>query len=296
MPDEVDPSGEQQPNSIDSIGNLSEVLRVRFQLSKYEALSNRFIFPFFPAPDADPPVSFRSIPRSDPHDKTPVRERVYQQLGERGSLEEWVLFPDDEEIASLFYPNPIDGTDEVSLFHAGIMIGERILGRAGRLVVHMSDIFIKAILESELDPRHPRTGIKFSDHKADDLGLPDLTWSLYPEELQAFALKTWGLPVYTDAELKGEPSSTAPNTSDQDAEPGQRSITTYLRIIRALTKALADSHPNSMKKRDDTILVGTGKEEDTPSGVVGHLINKGYAVGVKSSCLQTHISNALKAE
>lgn len=284
------------PTDIDA-----EALRESFQRSHSHELATRIFFPFYPAPYADPPISIRSIPRSDPHDKTPLRELVSQQLGKLGSLDEWMCFPDDKEIASLFSTKPFRlkpkvGPREVSLFHAGIMIGERIRGGATSLLLRMSDMFIGAILAGELDPRHPITGIKFSDHKADDLGLPDLTWSLYPEELQAFALKTWGLPVYTDAELKGEPSSTAPNTSDQDAEPGQRSITTYLRIIRALTKALADSHPNSMKKRDDTILVGTGKEEDTPSGVVGHLINKGYAVGVKSSCLQTHISNALKAE
>jgi len=148
-----------------------------------------------------------------------------------------MCFPDDKEIASLFSTKPFHlkpkvGPREVSLFHAGIMIGERIRGGATSLLFRMSDMFIGAILAGELDPRHPITGIKFSDQKADGLVLPNLAWRLYPEEIQAYALKTWGLPVYTDEELEGKSSITAPS-----AKPlGPTERTSLLVIIAALCK------------------------------------------------------------
>ena len=201
MPADLDTSGEQQP---DFIANLAEALRDRFNRSWYKELENRILFPFYPAPCTDAPIAFKAIHRPASPDEIPLREAIAKQLGEQGSLEEWWLFPDREVIASLYSPNPIDGTDEVSLFEAAIMIGERIRGDASRLLFKMSDVYVEALLAGELNPRHPVTGIKFGDPKATGLGLPDLYWRLYPEELQAFALKTWGLPVYTEDELRGE--------------------------------------------------------------------------------------------
>ena len=77
--------------------------------------------------------------------------------------------------------------------------------------------------------------------------------------------------------------------------PGDRAQTTYLNIIAALVNALADSHPGTMKKSNGSVLVGTSKDTGD-SGVVGHLIGKGYAVGVKRSALETHIGKAIKGE
>ncbi len=82
--------------------------------------------------------------------------------------------------------------------------------------------------------------------------------------------------------------------SDHPA-PGDRAQTTYLNIIAALANALADAHPGTMKKSNGNVLVGTSKDTGD-SGVVGHLVGKGYAVGVKRSALETHIGKAIKGE
>ena len=108
------------------------------------------------------------------------------------------------------------------------------------------------------------------------VGLPDLTWQLFPEELEAFSLRTWGRTVYTEAEV--------PSKIDLDEAPGPISKKTYLRIIKALTRALADSHPNAMKKADGNILVGTVRDTGD-AGVVGHLVKHEYAIEVKSATL-----------
>ena len=50
-----------------------------------------------------------------------------------------------------------------------------------------------------------------------------------------------------------------------------------------------------MKKSNGSVLVGTSKDTGD-SGIVGHLLSKGYAVGVKRSALETHIGKAIKGE
>ena len=211
----------------------------------------------------------------------------------------WTLFPDRQEIDCLyshvFYkidgtgprnePISLDGTDTLSLFDAAILIGDRILGRPAALLSGLSNMYTEAILTGELVPRHPRTLIKHGDPKG--VGLPDLTWQLFPEELEAFSLRTWGRTVYTEAEV--------PSKIDLDEAPGPISKKTYLRIIKALTRALADSHPNAMKKADGNILVGTVRDTGD-SGVVGHLVKHEYAIEVKRATLETYIGTALKAE
>lgn len=77
--------------------------------------------------------------------------------------------------------------------------------------------------------------------------------------------------------------------------PSDRAQTTYLKIIAALVKALADAHPGTMKKSNGSVLVGTSKDTGD-SGIVGHLVSKGYADGVKRSALESHIGKAIKGE
>lgn len=156
--------------------------------------------------------------------------------------------------------------------------------KLGRCLVRWAEEIAAAIQDNELNARHP-DGWMLARHG--ETITPD--WLLSWSELGNWSYLKHGLSI-------GEAPSEIEKNASGRPKPSTALPTTYLRIIRALTKALADSHPNSMKKRDDSILVGTGKEENTPSGVVGHLIDKGYAIGVKNSCLQTHISNALKAE
>lgn len=68
---------------------------------------------------------------------------------------------------------------------------------------------------------------------------------------------------------------------------------TLYEVIRALSIALSEAHPDTLKKKDGRPLVGSDKPGGT-SGIVGHLI-AGKHTHLKSSCLEGHISRALKS-
>ncbi|MBK1724701.1 hypothetical protein CKO23_21180 [Thiocystis violacea] len=86
-----------------------------------------------------------------------------------------------------------------------------------------------------------------------------------------------------------------------DDEPSPATHRTYLNIVAALSKALADerarSHPDgsvhSLKHSDGRVKVGHGKDSG-PSGIVGHLMGGYTSLG--RSCLEARISEALKQD
>jgi hypothetical protein len=108
-------------------------------------------------------------------------------------------------VADLVQPNreaidELPSYESLTLFEAAVLIGERILGGPWKLIGKAPELFATELLRGAIDPRHPLSGLRFSDDPSE---VPDLSWRLRREELQAFAMLRWNRKVYTDAEMGG---------------------------------------------------------------------------------------------
>ncbi|MBK1716664.1 hypothetical protein [Thiocystis violacea] len=248
----------------------------------------RLFFPFYPAkgkrpPEPLPEIDFDAAHSKDPERRKPVMEQLRAKLGDDGSLDDWPLYLDREAIDAALDGGP------VSLFEAAVLIGDRVSCLAAPLVLEAPELFTCAWARGEIDPRHPSTLVKYSDHPGE---VPDLSWKLYPEEVDAFAMERWGEAIF--ARSDPEPVTTEDSAKAERSEPdlGPRTPHTLYRIIRALTLALAKTDPETFEK-DGRPKVGCHKKRGTVSGIVGHLI-EGKFSDLETTALETHINKALK--
>lgn len=208
-------------------------------------------------------------------------------------------------------PRPITrGDDSVSLLGASILIANRLRGgKLGGVVLDAPWIFAQAIRSGELDPRDPWNMLPLSvllanPARSSGTGsrgqkpLVDMRWRLWPRDLNAFVLKYWREPLYSEAELAGSLGAEPPTgearpgggvqpTQKQDRGPGA-----LYGIIRALAAALAETDPKRFKNGDGTIKTGCAKAA-TVSGIVGHLKDGGFSA-LSSTTLEDHIRRALR--
>lgn len=202
-------------------------IKIILEGSLLRELDERMYFPFFPAQGTSPHLSIKEIPA----DPTPLKEmhpghaikRLLALYGEHVALEEWLLYRDHAAIAELFSPSPINGSGDVSLFEAALMIDNRIIRDELGFVLAAPALFATAIARGDLDPRHPRTLIKYSENAKEGLayGYPDMAWRLFPADLQSFSMGHWGRPVYTADELAalGQAVATAGQVTPAPDDP-----------------------------------------------------------------------------
>lgn len=202
------------------------------------------------------------------------------------------------------------GDDSVSLLGASILIANGLRGaKLGGFVLDAPWIFARAIRSGDLDPRDPWNMLPLSvllANPASSSGpgscgqkpLVDMQWRLWPRDLNAFVLKYWREPLYSEAELAGSFGAEPPTsearpgggvqpTQNQDRGPGA-----LYGIIRALAAALAETDPKRFKNGDGTIKTGCAKAA-TVSGIVGHLKEGGFSA-LSSTTLEDHIRRALR--
>lgn len=192
-----------------------------------EELSARLYFPFYPVNDKGPIIPSKETPRLEygPNSK-PAVQQLLDILGEEAALENWFSYADREAINELFQPCPISGEDSVSLFELSLMIGERILGNSISLLSVSWQDWAGFLITGSVEPRHPMTLLRWREHPFD---IPNLTWRLYPKEVQDFALSRWGQGVYTEEELKGRVED-----SQQEKPLHESERKNLLRIIKVL--------------------------------------------------------------
>lgn len=276
---------------VEQLPMLQEIV-VAMQQSWFEEMKHRLYFPFY-SEDGEGAILRKDLPNIDySKDAKPRTDQLKDVLGEDAKLADWPFYPDDEAIAELFYPSPIDGDDTVTLFEASIMIGERLLKGPHALALKAPAFFAAQLLNGTIDPRDPFTRICWSRQP---LQTPDLTWRVSPIELQTFTLELWGSGVYTEIELNGEidlEPETAPAT--EPIPRVDRSNRGLYQVIRALTLALADTNPDRFKHNDGSVLIGYSEEsKNKDSGIVGHLKAGKYSE-LSGSTLEKHISKATK--
>lgn len=191
----------------------------------------------------------------------------------------------------------------VSLFEAAILIGDRVSHLAASMVTKAPELFTCAWARGEIDPRCPSTLVKYSDHPGE---VPDLSWVLYPEEVDAFALERWGETIF--ARSDPEPVTTEDSANAGSSEPDQEEEDkptktsrstghrTLYDIIRALALALAETNPEKFKKPDGSLRIGYGKDtKNKDSGIAGHLRREGFSK-FSAGTLGEHISKAIRED
>lgn len=184
-------------------------------------MAERRFFPFYPLKGIGAP-----LPRTL---ETETLDQLQKRLGADAALEAWSQYPDVQAIDQLFSNASGDTASPISLYESALMIGRRLLDAPSALNGRAAEFFATQIRRKAIDPRHPRTLIRYSDHPPES-EIPDLTWRLLPQELQAFAIAQWGRALYRAAELEGLPDT--PERREKPLDPRERK--TLLRIIAAL--------------------------------------------------------------
>jgi len=273
----------------EQLPRLTEIVAA-MQESWFKEMNYRQFFPFY-SENGEGAILRKDLPKIDySKDAKPRIDQLKDALGENAKLADWPFYPDDEAIAELFYPSPIDGDDTVTLFEASIMIGARLLGGPHTLALRASAFFAAELLNGAIDPLEPFMRVRWSRQPRQT---PDLTWRISPIELQKFAREVWGSGVYKKVELDEaeiEPKS-APTT--EDPPKADRSNYGLYKMIRALTLALADTNPEIFKK-NGSVLAGYSEDwKDKDSGIIGHLKAKKY-LEMSGSTAQKFLSRAFK--
>lgn len=184
-------------------------------------MAERRFFPFYPLQGLG-----ATLPRTL---KAQPLGRLRERLGADAALEAWSQYPDVQAIDQLFTSASGDTALPISLYEAALMIGRRLLDAPSALNGRAAEFFATQIQRGAIDPRHPRTLIRYSDHPP-ETEIPDLTWRLLPQELQDFTIAQWGRALYRASELKASPNS--PGHHEKPLDPRERK--TLLRLIAAL--------------------------------------------------------------
>ncbi|MBK1720400.1 hypothetical protein CKO27_22700 [Thiocystis violacea] len=184
-------------------------------------MAERRFFPFYPLKGIGAP-----LPRTL---ETQPLDQLRKRLGADAALEAWSQYPDLQAIDQLFTEASGDTAAPLSLYEAALMIGRRLLDTPSALNGRSAELFATQIRRGTIDPRHPRTLIRYSDHPP-EREIPDLTWRLLPQELQTFAIAQWGHALYRASELEDLPDTAGRNEKPLDA----RERKTLLRLIAAL--------------------------------------------------------------
>ncbi|EGV32614.1 hypothetical protein ThidrDRAFT_1099 [Thiorhodococcus drewsii AZ1] len=184
-------------------------------------MAERRFFPFYPLKGIG-----AALPRTA---ESPTFDQLRQRLGANAALEAWSRYPDVQAIDQLFTEASGDTASPISLYEAALMIGRRLLDTPSALNGRAAEFFATQIRRKAIDPRHPRTLIRYSDHPPES-EIPDLTWRLFPQELQDFAIAQWGRTLYRASELGGLRGT--PEQREKPLDPRERK--TLLRLIAAL--------------------------------------------------------------
>lgn len=220
----------------------------------------------------------------------------------------WPLIYSHSAVSGLSRPSPIDGDDSLNLLESLVLIGERLNADPGSLMINAPFIMTHACITGIIDPRHPLTGIPFSNYPMllpefiKGAGLPDMGWKVWPQDINKFSSAVWGVDVYTESEINGiydkdeRPRNDTPR--NEKSKVRNISLTTdgCLDVIGALAKAIADMKPDKFMKGkggNKSINVGASKPSGD-SGIVGHLIKGDYA-HYKSSRLGEIIRRGIEA-
>lgn len=144
----------------------------------------------------------------------------------------WWMHPNREAVKATL----TDG-GTVSLFEAAVLIGDRVLSDPAALIAdpqELSTLVVCAWLHGEIDPRRPGALVRYSDHPGE---VPNLAWELYPNEVDAFALKRWGSAVFASEAPSAGRSAEAPSAG---RSPDLR--------YREAYRLAAECRANGMKK------------------------------------------------
>jgi hypothetical protein len=222
---------------------------------------------------------------------------------EFGKNADWPMLPDYEAVEAIDGPCPISGEVSWDLFEASVLLGWRLFGCPGQLVCDAPVLFMRAILDGNLDPRDPHTGLPSTAAPIDLVWFLkgerrdiDMHWRVWPRDLNELALKYWREPIFTDAELAGDwgkpgNSKKAPTGEHSTVKQRGPSIGTAFKIIAALSHALAETEPAALAK-DGAPFVGYARASGD-KGIVGHLVKGGHT-DLKDSTLRDYLSKALK--
>lgn len=231
-------------------------------------LSDRFYFPFYPTSESVH-CGFAPKELAENADLTP--EAIIELYGELSAFTDWRHLYSVEAIRSLFNDGwVVELDDSISLGEAAIMIGYRILGGPAYGVELAPSLFAEAIVRGDLIPRHPATRLSYRDNWGE---LPDLSWRIYPRELQALTEKLWGKDIYFPP-TENQDAPARKDRGDLDMEPDPRHRRTLLRVIAALMKQAKIDREMSPNKVADIInsllreLVLTEMKNDTIARVI----------------------------
>ncbi|MBK5965232.1 hypothetical protein CCR95_14325 [Thiocystis minor] len=212
-------------------------------------------------------------------------------------------------------PSPLSGDDSISLFEAAILLGYRLKGSPWALIGKAPIRFAEWFLSGQIDPREPGSLVPFSKlpfiapvDLQDEPRIPDMTWRLWPRDIDRLALAIWGETIFQEQDgVSDQAPAPTINQAPAPTQKPKRGLNegTLLRITGALVCALADTDPErlkhedgkrsiALKKKNGSINLGTAKETGD-TGVVGYLTANGYTTLTRST-LEKYLSEASKAD
>lgn len=208
--------------------------------------------------------------------------------------------------------------DYITLFETALLIGYRVDHNPLMIIHECPALFLDALSNKQIDPRHPFSKIPYSKlHKSPqgagelvffEKDAPNLSWRLTLKEAAEFAILK-GYPEHLFSDLMSDnpadntPTEPLANTQTTDNELSENDKTKYLRIIGLLAETLANTNPCDLRRKsDNTIIFGNGEAGvnnktnllkelvDTLSG-----ITKSPPHGLSKTTLRDTINAGIKA-